>query len=161
MITVTLNFNTISAAVAALRDIPEAAIVGQPRLDVTAPPLEAAAPQSPAAAAQASSPAPSPRTAKGATATAAPAQSTAKPSALQSTPAPAAPAAATSAPADAPLDYAVLKAAVLRLVAISTDAAVKVNAGLGVSSMRELDQARWPEALAAVNAKIAELQQAA
>jgi len=161
MITVTLNFTTISAAVAVLRDIPEAAIVGQPRLDVTSPPLEAAAPQPVAAAAQASSPAPSPRTAKAATATAAPAQSTAKPSAQQSTPAAAAPAAATSAPADAPIDYSVLKAAVLKLVAISTDAAVKVNASFGVGSMKELDQSRWAEALAAVNAKIAELQEAA
>lgn len=61
--------------------------------------------------------------------------------------------AATTAPA---IKYDDLKAAVFKLAGKSRDAAIALNKQFGVSTMKELDAARWPEALAAVNAKLAE-----
>lgn len=156
-ISVTLNFRTISAAVAALRNIPEADVVGEPNLVIEESTVVGKPPAAPAAP-SAPDPAPSPRTAKAGKETAAPAASTAKPSAPQSTPSTAAPAAAPSASAEEPpLDYGELRAAVLKLAALSTDKAVEVNTAFGVKTMKELEPARWREALVAVEAAIAEL----
>lgn len=72
-----------------------------------------------------------------------------------SAPAPSAAPAATTAPA---IKYDDLKNAVFKLAGKSRDAAVEVNKQLGVSTMKELPAERWPEALAAVQAKLAELE---
>lgn len=65
---------------------------------------------------------------------------------------------ASAAPAATPaIKYDDLKAAVFKLAGKSRDAAIALNKQFGVSTMKELDAARWPEALAAVNAKLAEL----
>lgn len=70
---------------------------------------------------------------------------------------------ATTPPAAAPaaepaaIDYGVLQKAVFILAAKSREACAKLVAEFGVKTFKELDQSRWPEALAAVNSKIAEL----
>lgn len=65
---------------------------------------------------------------------------------------------ASAAPAATPaIKYDDLKAAVFKLAGKSRDAAIALNKQFGVTTMKELDAARWPEALAAVNAKLADL----
>ncbi len=55
------------------------------------------------------------------------------------------------------IKYEVLQKAVFTLAGKSRDAASAVAAGFGVKTFKELDQSKWAEALAAVNAKIEEL----
>ena len=69
---------------------------------------------------------------------------------------PAAPAASSSKPA-ASVDYPTLQKAVFTLANKSREAAGEVAATFGVKTFKELPEAKWGEALAAVNAKIAEL----
>lgn len=70
----------------------------------------------------------------------------------------AAPAPAVSSSAPAPsVDYPTLQKAVFALAGKSRDAAAAVAASFGVKNFKELDPAKWAEALAAVQAKTAEL----
>lgn len=73
--------------------------------------------------------------------------------------APAAPAASTAS-SDAPapsVDYPTLQKAVFALAGKSREAASAVAQSFGVKTFKELDASKWADALAAVNAKIAEL----
>ena len=136
MIQITLTFTSLSAALMALREIPENTLNGA-LTDIT-PAEEVAA-----------EPAPKP-------------VKKAKPS-----PAPAlvaAPASAIASPTVDPLpgvapavSYAELQKAVLLLAGKNRDAALALAQTMGVKTFKELDAARWPEALAAVNNKIVEL----
>lgn len=60
----------------------------------------------------------------------------------------------SSAPA---VDYPTLQKAVFALAGKSREAASEVAKSFGVPTFKTLDESRWAEALAAVNAKIAEL----
>lgn len=133
MISITLNFNSIEAARAVLLEIPANALV--------------AAPAAPAAIEEAK-PAPKPKAEKAAKVEApAPA---AEPSA------PAAPAApSASSPASAAVDYPTLQKAVFALAGKSRDKAAAVAASLGVKTFKELPEAQWGAALAAVNEALA------
>lgn len=70
------------------------------------------------------------------------------------TPAPA-PAASTSTASS--VEYPVLQKAVFTLAGKSRKAAAEVAASMGVETFKELPAEKWGDALAAVNAKIAEL----
>lgn len=89
-----------------------------------------------------------------------------KPKAEKTAPAPAAEPSAPAAPAastassDAPapsVDYPTLQKAVFTLAGKSREAASAVAQSFGVKTFKELDASKWADALAAVNAKIAEL----
>lgn len=67
------------------------------------------------------------------------------------------PEASASVPAAESVDYPTLQKAVFALAGKSREAAAAVAASLGVKTFKELDASKWGEALAAVNAKIAEL----
>lgn len=137
MIQVTLTFTSLSAALMALREIPENTLNGA-LTDIT-PAEEEVAPE------------PAPKPVK-----------KAKPS-----PAPAlvaAPAPAIASPTVDPLpgvapavQYGELQKAVLLLAGKNRDAALSLASSMGVKTFKELSQERWPEALAAVNNKIVEL----
>lgn len=69
-------------------------------------------------------------------------------------------AASTAAPTDSQtgtVEYPVLQKAVFTLAGKSREAAAEVAQSFGVKTFKELDASKWGEALAAVNAKIAEL----
>jgi hypothetical protein len=76
--------------------------------------------------------------------------------------APEAPAAQTASSSEASpsVDYPVLQKAVFALAGKSRDAAAAVAAGFGVKTFKELPADQWGDALAAVNAKLAELEAA-
>ena len=166
MIAVTLQFKNLEAARAALLEIPTSSLVGEPDAD-EAPakkPASAASGQRTAKATAApvsttSAPAPSAASAETAapasTAATAPQETAAdpKPADTQPTASPTASAASSTAP----VEYPVLQKAVFTLAGKSREAAAAVAASMGVKTFKELDQCKWPEALAAVNAKIAEL----
>lgn len=78
-----------------------------------------------------------------------------KPAAEPSTPE--APAAQTVSSSE-PIEYPVLQKAVFALAGKSRDAAAAVAAGFGVKTFKELPAEQWGDALAAVNAKLAELE---
>lgn len=99
---------------------------------------------------QPAAPAPSQPTAEAAVADA-PAKSTAAPAPQPST----APAAAASSASE--VDYPTLQKAVFALAGKSREAAAAVAASFGVKTFKELDASKWGDALAAVNAKIAEV----
>ena len=151
MITITLNFKTIEAARKALLEIPESALVGGPE-----PEPEAEAPK----------PAPAPAAASGkatAKAGAAPGKTAAEkaPTAASVAAEPPASTAATSSPAPAPapaIEYTVLQKAVFTLAGKSREAAAAVAASFGVKTFKDLPADKWADALAAVNAKLAELE---
>lgn len=135
MIQVTLTFASLSAALMALREIPENTLNGA-LTDIT--PAEEAALEAPA-----------PKPVK-----------KAKPApALEAVPAP-----PTATPTVEPLpgvapavQYGELQKAVLLLAGKNRDAALSLASSMGVKTFKELDPARWPDALAAVNNKIVEL----
>lgn len=58
------------------------------------------------------------------------------------------------------MKYDVLKKAVVALATKSRDAAMAVAGEFGVANFQALNEARWPEALAAVEAKLVELNSA-
>lgn len=62
-----------------------------------------------------------------------------------------------ASPSPAAVEYSVLQKAVFTLAGKSREAAAAVAASFGVKTFKELDATRWAEALAAVNAKIAEV----
>lgn len=75
---------------------------------------------------------------------------------------PEAPAAQTASSSEASpsVDYPVLQKAVFALAGKSRDAAAAVAAGFGVKTFKELPADQWADALATVNAKLAELESA-
>ena len=141
MITITLQFKTIDGALDALAAIPAKELVGSPEPEATpAPkPSRAAKPAPAAQAPDATSPATAP-------APAAP---------VETAPTPASD---TTPPAAAPsVEYPVLQKAVFALAGKSREAAAAVAASFGVKTFKELDSTKWADALAAVNAKLAEV----
>lgn len=129
MIKLTLNFSTVAAARKALNELPEDlfAHVGE----IAPAPEQEKAPEKKS-----------------------------KPAATQPAPAPAQPEVAAPAPAaESPssVDYPTLQKAVFALAGKSRDVAGEVVSTFGVKTFKDLDQSRWGEALAAVQAKIAEL----
>lgn len=151
MITVTLNFKTIEAARKALLEIPSSALVGGPEPEAEDP-----------------KPAPAPAAASGkATAKggAAPGKTAAEkaPAAESVAAEPPASTAAAASPAPAPapaVEYTVLQKAVFTLAGKSREAAAAVAASFGVKTFKDLPSDKWADALAAVNAKLAELESA-
>lgn len=67
---------------------------------------------------------------------------------------------ASSDEASKSVDYPTLQKAVFALAGKSRDAAAAVASSFGVKTFKELDASKWGEALAAVNAKVAELEAA-
>lgn len=65
--------------------------------------------------------------------------------------------AVSTASSSEPVEYPVLQKAVFTLAGKSREAAAAVAASFGVKTFKELPQDKWADALAAVNAKIAEL----
>lgn len=129
MIQITLNFTSVEAARAALLEIPMSAFAG------AAPVAEKAAPSGKPKAEKAAVTQPATETAPTATAT---------------------PASAPSA-SDSGVDYAVLQKAVFTLAGKNREGAAAVAASFGVKTFKELSEDKWAEALAAVNAKLAEV----
>jgi len=68
--------------------------------------------------------------------------------------------AASTASSSEPVEYPVLQKAVFALAGKSRDAAAAVASGFGVKTFKELPADQWGDALAAVNAKLAELEAA-
>ncbi len=158
MITITLHFKSIEAARQALLDIPASTLVGGPAPEAELEHPKAEAPKAAAAPAAASGKA----TAKGG---AAPGKTAAeKTQAAES--AEAAPPASTAATGDAAVapapavEYAVLQKAVFTLAGKSREAAAAVASSFGVKTFKDLPADKWADALAAVNAKLAELESA-
>lgn len=156
MIQVTLTFVSIEALRAALLEIPETSLVGSnATATVTLPPKEDAAPKSSKAAKSTAAATPvtaasTPPTAEAAAETAAPEKTVAESS-------PTAAPAEDAQPASIAADYPTLQKAVFALAGKSRDAAAAVAASFGVKTFKELDASKWGEALAAVQAKTAEL----
>lgn len=75
---------------------------------------------------------------------------------------PSAPAAQTApaASSDASVDYPTLQKAVFLLAGKSREAAAAVASSFGVKTFKELDAAKWGDALGAVQDKLAELEAA-
>ena len=137
MIQITLTFTSLSAALMALREIPENTLNGA-LTDITPAEEEVAAEPAPKPAKKAK-PSPAPAL------VAAPAPPTVTPT-------------VDPLPGVAPaVSYAELQKAVLLLAGKNRDAALALAQTMGVKTFKELDAARWPEALAAVNNKIHEL----
>lgn len=138
MIQVTLTFTSLSAALRALREIPESTLNGA-LTDITPAEEEAAPEPLPKPVKKTPKPSPAPALA------AVPAPPTAEPT-------------VDPLPGVAPaVSYAELQKAVLLLAGRNRDAALALASSMGVKTFKELDAARWPEALVAVNTKIAEL----
>lgn len=138
MITITLNFKSIEAARKALLEIPSSALVGgpEPEPELEYPNTEAPKPAAAPAAASGKA------TAK---AGAAPGKTAAEKTPTAEPPAPA-------------VDYPTLQKAVFALAGKSREAAAAVAAGFGVKTFKDLPADKWADALAAVNAKLAELK---
>ena len=134
MITVTLTFRSIDEAVRALREIPESALAGAP----VATKDEVPAPK--------------------------PSKTAAEPAVAQPQPTAKHEEAPAQAAADVPaetapsVDYPTLQKAVFALAAKSRDAAAAVAKSFGVRTFKELPADKWADALAAVSAKLAELE---
>lgn len=149
MIAITLNFRTIEAARQVLLEIPASFLV-QSDEAAPAPKTQKAAATPAAAETKAAKPAPvgeSPSDPKPAAAVSSPSETAAVSPASS-------PAATASAPA---VEYPVLQKAVFALAGKSRDAAAAVAASFGVKTFKELDASKWADALAAVNAKLAEV----
>lgn len=147
MIAITLNFKSIEFARQALLDIPAHALIGY---------AEAAAPvQEPEAkkAVKVQKDASTQTTAKGGDAPTKMAEEKTQPAASAQEDAPASTAATVEK-----IEYPVLQKAVFALAGKSRDAAVAVSASFGVKTFKDLPEEKWADALAAVNAKLAELE---
>jgi outer membrane biosynthesis protein TonB len=159
VIAITLNFKSIEAARAVLLEIPTDALVSGEPTEKAAPAKKPATVSGPATAPKVDAPKentpvsqPSPTKDHAAASSAAPADP--KPAAEPSAPeAPAAP----TASSPAAVDYSVLQKAVFTLAGKSREAAAGVAQSFGVKTFKELPADKWADALAAVNAKIAEL----
>ena len=149
MIQITLHFTSVQAAIAALRDIPQTALVGfKDQFNDTPAPAPVGKP--------ADKPLDKPK-----------AEKVADP---KPTPSPA-PAPAAEAPAPAPenapsassstsVDYAQVQKAAFRLAGLSRDVAIATAQSMGVPNFKALPAERWGEALRVIEAKIAELEAA-
>lgn len=127
---------------------PASAASGQRTAKATAAPVSTASEPAPSAAsAETAAPA--------STAATAPQETAADPKPVNTQPT--ASPTASAASSTAPVEYPVLQKAVFTLAGKSREAAAAVAASMGVKTFKELDQSKWGEALAAVNAKIAEL----
>lgn len=137
-ITVTLTFQTIDAALRALREVPESCLTDAPALEA---------------------PAPAPKPAKKSAPAAAPADAPVQPTAPPvEAPAPvAAPVAAPepAAPGTSQVAYADLQKAVLALYKIDKAKAAAIAQGMGFESFKVMPAERWAEALDLVNAELA------
>jgi hypothetical protein len=143
VIQITLNFKSVEAARAALLDIPTSALVGGPA------PEKAEAPKSVKPAATQAAPVTVTKTEK-ATAPVAPAAES------PSDPKPEPEATTSSAKPSASVDYPTLQKAVFALAGKSREAAGAVAASFSVKTFKELPEAKWADALVAVNAALAE-----
>jgi hypothetical protein len=155
VIAITLNFKSLDAALRVLREIPENHLV------------EVADPKP----VQAQEPAPGQATAKADAAPKKTAAAKAQPAAPAEAPPPASTAAtegnaaaassapeATAASSASSIDYATLQKAVFALAGKSREAAAQVASSFGVKTFKELPQDKWGDALAAVQEKLAELE---
>lgn len=146
MIQITLNFKSIEAARAVLLDIPSSALVG----GLTADEVEAPKPAKPAATPAAAATVTKTAKAPAPVAPAVESPSDPKPEAP-------APVATTSSPKpSASVDYPTLQKAVFALAGKSRDAAAAVAKSFDVKTFKELPEAKWSDALVAVNAALAE-----
>lgn len=136
MIQITLSFPDMNAARKALLELPENLFANVSDTPIAKVEKETASAKKPEAA----KPAPA--------ATQATAETSAAPE----------PKAENSEPAPASVDYPTLQKAVFQLAAESREAAAAVAASFGVKTFKELPQGQWADALAAVNAKLAELK---
>lgn len=154
MISVTLSFPSLDAALRGLREVPQNLLIGTP--------VESAATFDP----NSDKTQVIPREVIDAAIKEAKAEKKAvkqDPAATPTTaPAAAAPEkkAEPSAEKPASVEYPVLQKAVFALAGKSREAAAAVAASFGVKTFKELDAAKWGEALAAVQAKVAELEAA-
>lgn len=140
MIQLTLTFTSIEAARQALLDIPESALVpAAPRAAVTV--TAGDKPEQPKKVE-----AKKPEAAK----TDAPADT---PSTVEASAAPE----TKAAPSVPSVDYPTLQKAVFALAGKSREAAAEVAGKFGVKTFKELPEAQWADALAAVNTKLAEV----
>ncbi len=167
MIAITLNFKSIEAARAVLLEIPTDALVGNEPTEKAAPakkPVTAASGQPTAKASAApesttNAPAPSAPSAETAapasTAATAPQETASDPKPVDTQPT--ASPTASAASSTQPVEYPVLQKAVFALAGKSREAAAAVAQSFGVKTFKELPADKWADALAAVNAKIAEL----
>lgn len=165
MIAITLNFKSIEAARQALLEIPSTSLVDGPAAEVV-PPKATAAPKAAQAAtspATATKPAASekktPASDTSPTASSAAAAGASEGNAAAVSSAPEAPAVSTASSSE-PVEYPVLQKAVFALAGKNREAAASVAASFGVKTFKELDAAKWADALVAVNAKLAELEAA-
>lgn len=169
MIAITLNFKSIEAARQALLEIPSTSLVDGPAAaapaevaspKATAAPKAAQAATSPATAAKAAAPeTKTPASDTSPTASSAAASGASEGNAAAGSSAQEAPAASTASSSE-PVEYPVLQKAVFALAGKSREAAAAVAAGFKVKTFKELPADKWAEALAAVNAKLAELEAA-
>lgn len=142
MIQITLNFTTLALAIAALNQLNGSQLGAATIIDTDT----------------GKAPAPAPKPARAEKAPAAPAPTPAAPAPS----APTAEAAPAAAPAEKPapsVDYPTLQKAVFALAGKSREAAGAAAAAFGVKTFKDLDSGRWGEALAAVQAKTAELDE--
>lgn len=138
MIAITLNFKSLESALKALLEIPQSALADdEPVVTSEAKPVAAKSEHKAK---------PEPKKVEPA-AEKAPAK-TEPPAEAQA-----------DAPAEA-IEYPVLQKAVFALAGKSRDEATKLVAAFGVKTFKELPADKWSEALAAVNAKLAELEAA-
>ena len=175
MIAITLNFKSIEAARQALLDIPSTALVGGPAAEQPEP--EAVQETKPAPKAQkAAATATSPDTAVKAavsgkktpdsgtspTASSAAASGASEGNAAAGPSTQEAPAAQTASSGEASksVDYPTLQKAVFALAGKSREAAAAVAGSFGVKTFKELPEAKWADALAAVTDKLTELESA-
>lgn len=166
MIAITLNFKSIEAARQALLEIPSTSLVDGPAPAEVAAPKATAAPK---AAQAATSPATAPKAAASEkktpasdtspTTSSAAAAGASEGNAAAVSSAPEAPAASTASSSE-PVEYPVLQKAVFALAGKNREAAAAVASSFGVKTFKELDAAKWADALVAVNAKLAELEAA-
>ncbi len=166
MIQLTLQFNSIEAAIAALREIPASTLANTALVSTDSPkPVAAQKAASGPATAKADA-APTKTAAEKAPAAASAETQPQASTAATTDPKPAAEASAQAAPAastassSAPVEYAVLQKAVFTLAGKSREAAGAVAQSFGVKTFKELPEAKWAAALAAVQAKTAELEAA-
>jgi peptidoglycan DL-endopeptidase CwlO len=160
VIAITLNFKSIEAARQALLDIPASALVAGPAPEAEAP-KPAAAPAAASGKATAKAGAAPGKTAaeKTPTAESVEAQPQASTAATEGNAAAASSAPeATAAPAASSIDYATLQKAVFALAGKSRESAAQVASSFGVKTFKELPQDKWGDALAAVQEKLAELE---
>lgn len=176
MIAITLTFKSIEAARQALLEIPSTALVGGPAAEQpaqeTKPAPKATAAVNAAATATSSDTATSPSGDASAkktvasdtspTTSSAAASGASEGNAAAGSSAQEAPAAQTASSSEASpsVEYPVLQKAVFALAGKSREAAAALAASMGVKTFKELPEAKWAEALAAVTAKLVELEAA-